>query len=210
MHAAAKEGFEDVIERLTKDDSSSTFVTNGYKKTPMHLTMARGHHKAFSILFEKVCARFWSEGLAEFWNERGEGDRPCRDSFERESLRKERLRRNHVMFASAEDGDEFITYYSILTSGIPNNPNRSKEIALIDAIHLRKEAVVFVLLPASVDSNCRDEAGVPAMHLALETGSLSILQLLLDKDARSRGQSTQSRWRIHPTSSGKAWNARCC
>ena len=87
------------------------------------------------------------------------------------------------MFANAEDGDEFVTYYSIHTSGASNDPKRCKELALINAIHLRKEAVVFILLHAGVDGNCRDEADVPAVHLAIETGSLSILQMLLDKDA---------------------------
>ena len=205
LHEAAKAVFEAVIERLTKDDSSSTLVTNGYKQTLMLLVVARGHHGPCIILFENACAELWRGGLAEFWREMVEGDR-----LERESPGKERLRGDHAVFASAEDGDEFNTYYSIVTSGIPNNPNRSKDIALINAIHLRKEAVVFVLLPASVDSNCRDEAGVPAVHLAIETGSLPIMQLLLDTDARSRSQSTQSRWRIHPPSSSKAWNAQCC
>ena len=166
LHAAAKEGFGDVIERLTKDDSSSTLVTNGYKKTLMLLVVARGHPRALGILIGKACAGFWRGGLAEFWREMVEGDRPCRDSFEKESIRKERLRRHQAMFASAEDGDEFIVYNSIYTSGIPNDPKRSKEIALINAIHLRKEAVVFILLHAGVNSNCRDEAGVPAVHLA--------------------------------------------
>ena len=183
LHEAAKAGFEDVIERLTKDDSSSTFVTNDYKKTLMQLAMARGHHKAFSILFEKACAGFWRGGLAEFWRERVEGDRPWGDRVARGSLRKERLRRDHVMFANPEDSDEFITYYSIHTSGASNDPKRCKELALINAIHLCKEAVVFILLHAGVDGNCRDEANVPAVHLAIETGSLPIMQLLLDKDA---------------------------
>ena len=69
LHEAAKERFEDVIERLTKDDSSSTLVTNDYKKTLVHLIMARGHHGAFIILFENAWAGFWREGLAEFWRE---------------------------------------------------------------------------------------------------------------------------------------------
>ena len=183
LHEAAKEGFEDVIERLTKDNSSSTFVTNDYKKTLMHLIMARGHRRAFSILFEKACAGFWREGLAEFWRERVEGDRPWGDRLEKESLRKERLRGDHAMFANAEDGDEFVTYYSIHTSGALNDLKRCKELALINAIHLLKEAVVFILLHAGVDGNCRDEADVPTIRLIMETRSLLIMQLLLDKDA---------------------------
>ena len=183
LHEAAKEGFEDVIERLAKYNSLLILMTNDYKKTPMHLAMARGHHKAFSILFEMACAGVWEVGLAEFWRERVEGDRPLRDRYQRESLRKERLRRDHAMFVNVEGGDEFITSYSIHNSGISNDPKRSREIALTKAINLRKEAVVFILLHTGVDGNCRDEVDVPAVHLAIEIGSLPILQLLLDKDA---------------------------
>ena len=139
LHEAAKEGFEDVIERLIEDDSLSTLVTNNYKKTPMHLAMARGHHGAFSILFEKACV----------------------------GLRREVLWRDCATFANVEDDDEFITYYSIHNSGISNDPKRSKEIALTNAINLRKRDVVFMLLHAGVDADCRDEADVPALHLAI-------------------------------------------
>ena len=149
LHEAAKEGFEDVIERLMKDDSSSALVMNDYRKTPMHLAKARGHHKAFSIIFEKACA-----GI-----------------------------RSRYYVVEDENGDNFITYYSIHNSGITNDPKRSKEIALTNAINLRKEDVVFILLRGGVDANCRDEADVPALHLAIETGSLPILKMLLDNDA---------------------------
>lgn len=180
LHEAAKEGFEDVIERLIKDDSLSTLVTNNYKKTPMHLAMARGHHGAFSILFEKACTGFWSELI------RREGLEAKR--YDRERLRDEWLRRDYAMFANAEDDDNFITYYSIHNSGIPNDPKRSKEMALINAINLRKEGVVFVLLHAGVDGDCKDDAGVHAVHLAIEIGSLPILQLLLENDANPRAK----------------------
>ena len=150
LHEAAKEGFEDVIERLIKDDSLSALMINDYKKTPLHLAKARGHHRAFSILFEKACAE---------------------------------LRRNYARFVDVEDGHELITYYSIHNGSISNDPERSKEMALTNAINLRKEDVVFVLLRSGVDANCRDEADVPASHLAIEIGSLPILQLLLDNDA---------------------------
>ena len=170
LHEAAKEGFEDVIERLIKDDRLSTLVTNNYKKTPMHLAMARGHHRAFSILFEKACA-----GLR-------------REVIWRGGLRRERVRRDHATFANVEGGDEFITYYSIHNSGISNDPKRSKEIALTNAIKLRKEDVVFMLLDAGVDADCRDEVDVPASHLAIEIGSRPILELLLDKNADPRAK----------------------
>ena len=172
LHEAAKEGIEDVIERLTKDDSMSTLVTNNYRKTPMHLAMVRGHHRAFDFLFEKACAEFGRELLRRKELERNRSGR--------DPLGRQRLKRDRAMFANAENSDEFITYYY---SGISNDPKRSKEIALINAINLRKEGVVFILLHAGVDGNCRDEAGIPTVHLAVETGSLSILQLLLDYDA---------------------------
>ena len=150
LHEAAKEGFEDVIERLIKDDSLSALMMNDYKKTPLHLAKARGHHRAFSILFERACAE---------------------------------LRRDYAKFVDVEDGHEFITYYSIHNGGISKDPERSKEIALTNAINLRKEDVVFILLRGGVNANCKDEADVPAVHLAIEVGSLPILQLLLDNDA---------------------------
>ena len=176
LHEAAKEGFEDVIELLTKDDSLSTVVTNNYKKTPMHLAMARGHHRAFNILFEKACAEFRREGfrrveveIEAFWSAR----------LKRQRLRRERL----ITFANVEDGDRLITYYSIHNSGISSDPKRSKEIALTNAINLRKEDVVSILLSGGVNADCRDEADVHALHLAIETGSIPILHLLLDNDA---------------------------
>lgn len=69
LHEAAKEGFEDVIERLIKDDSSSALVMNDCKKTPMHLAMAQGHHGAFSTLWEKACAGLSRDSLKrkELW-----------------------------------------------------------------------------------------------------------------------------------------------
>ena len=170
LHEAAKEGFEDVIERLIRDDSSSALVMNDYMKTPMHLAMARGHHGAFNILLEKACEGLWREKL-----KRGE-------------LRKWWLERDHSPFADVENGDELITYYSIHNSGISNDPKRSKEIALFNAIKLRKGGVVFTLLNAGVDANCRDEADVPALWLAIVAGSLPILKVLLDNDANTRAK----------------------
>ena len=175
LHEAAKEGFADVIERLIKDDSLSALMMNDYKKTPLHLAKARGHHRAFSILFEKACVELWREGLK-------------REGLERDMLRKLRLRRDHPTFANIEHCDEFITDYSIHNSGISTDHKRSKEIALINAINLGKEGVVFILLHAGVEANCRDEAGVPAVHLAIETGSIPILQLLLDYNAKPRAK----------------------
>lgn len=90
--------------------------------------------------------------------------------------------RDHSPFTNLEDGDELITYYSIHNSGISNDTKRSKEIALTNAIKLRKEDVVFVLLRGGVDANCRDEVDVPALYVAIETGSLPVLKMLVDKD----------------------------
>ena len=166
LHEAAKEGFEDVIERLLKDDSSSALVMNDYKKTPMHLAKARGHHKAFSIIFEKVCAAIrHHKAFSIIFGKASAGIS------------------SRYYVVEDENGDNFITYYSIHNSGITNDPKRSKEIALTNAINLRKEDVVFILLRGGVDANCRDEADVPAVHLAIQTGSLPMLQLLLDKGA---------------------------
>ena len=182
LHEAAKGGFEDVIERLIKDDSLAAVVTNNYKKTPMHLAMARGHQRAFSILFEKTCAGFWRESLHREGLER--------NRHGRETVREEWLRRDHAMFGSAEDDDRFITHYSIHNNGT-NDPKRNKEIALINAINLRKEGVVFILLHAGVDGDCRDEADVSAVHLAIEIGSLPILELFLDNNADPRSRSVK-------------------
>ena len=166
LHEAAKEGFEDVIERLLKDDSSSALVMNDYKKTPMHLAKARGHHKAFSIIFEKACAAIrHHKAFSIIFGKASAGIR------------------SRYYVVEDENGDNFITYYSIHNSGITNDPKRSKEIALTNAINLRKEDVVFILLRGGVDANCRNEADVPAVHLAIQTGSLPMLQLLLDKGA---------------------------
>ena len=173
LHEAAKEGLEDVIERLMRDDSSSALVMNNYKKTPMHLAMARSHHRAFSTLLEKTWEGLWREELRKEELRRGE-------------VKKWRLWRDHSPFAHVEDSDEFITYYSIQNSGISDDPKRSKEIALLNAIKLRKGGVVFILLNAGVDANCRDEADVPALWLAIEAGSLPILKVLLDNDAEPR------------------------
>ena len=63
LHEAAKEEFEDVIERLVRDDSLSALMMNEYRKTPLHLAKARDHHGAFNILFEKACAGLWREDL---------------------------------------------------------------------------------------------------------------------------------------------------
>ena len=166
LHEAAKEGFEDVIERLMKDDSSSALVMNDYRKTPMHLAKARGHHKAFSIIFEKACAEIRHHNAFSI-------------IFEKASAGI----RSRYYVVEDENGDNFITYYSIHNSGITNDPKRSKEIALTSAINLRKEDVVSILLRGGVDANCRNEADVPAVHLAIQTGSLPMLQLLLDKGA---------------------------
>ena len=149
LHEAAKEGFEDVIERLLKDDSSSAPMMNDYSKTPMHLAMARGHHGAFSILLEEACQGLWREELRK-------------EELRKEELRKEELRRgelnwrwwlarDHSAFADVEDSDELIIYYSTQNSGVSNKPTRSKEIALLNAIDLRKGGVVFILLNAGVD-----------------------------------------------------------
>ena len=175
LHEAAKEGFEDVIERLIEDDSFSTVVTNVYKKTPMHLAMARGHHRAFNILFEKACAGFWREAFRRVEVEE--------EDFWTEIARGQRLRRHRfITFANVEDGDKLITYYSIHNSGISNDTKRSREIVLTNAINLRKEDVVSILLSGGVNADCRDEADVPALHLAIKTGSIPILHLLLDND----------------------------
>ena len=48
--------------------------------------------------------------------------------------------------------------------------------------------MVFILLCRCVDANCRDEADVPAVHLAIKIGSLPILQLLLDNNANLRAK----------------------
>ncbi|KAK0511487.1 hypothetical protein JMJ35_006060 [Cladonia borealis] len=185
LHEAAKEGFEDVIERLLKDDSSSALVMNNYKKTPMHLAMARGHHGAFIILLEKSCEGLWREELRR---EELRREELKRGELKKWEFRKWMLERDHSPFANVEDGDELITYYSIQNSGISNDPKRSKEIALSNAINLRKGGVVSLLLNAGVDANCRDEADVPALWLAIVAGSLPILKVLLDNDANTRAK----------------------
>ena len=48
--------------------------------------------------------------------------------------------------------------------------------------------MVFILLNAGVDANCRDEADVPALWLAIEAGSLPILKVLLDNDTELRAK----------------------
>ena len=72
LHEAAKEGFEDVIERLMKDNSSSALIMNNYKKTPMHLAIARSHHRAFSILLKNFWEGLWREELRKEELRRGE------------------------------------------------------------------------------------------------------------------------------------------
>ena len=135
LHEAAKEGFEDVIERLLRDDSASALVMNDYKETPMHLAKARGHHKAFSIIFEKACAGIRHHKAFSIIFKSISYFPPMVDD---------------------ENYDKFITYYSIHNSGISNDPKRSKEMALINAINLQKKDVVFILLRGGVDPNCRD------------------------------------------------------
>lgn len=150
LHEAAKEGFEDVLERLLKDKRLSVLGMNIYKKTPLHYAKARGHPRSFSLMFENACMD---------------------------------IRKDYNEFLKIEDGEDFIPYYSINCNGISDNPERSKELALIKAINRQKEDLAIVLLSGDVDPSCKDEEQVPALHLAARHGMTSVVEGLLDQGA---------------------------
>lgn len=93
------------------------------------------------------------------------------------------IKGNYGEFKDIEDEEGFIIYYSVHKNGISDDPERSKEVAMTKAIKLKKEDVAIVLLHGGVDANCKDEAHVPASHLAIKTKSIPMLQELLDHDA---------------------------
>jgi ankyrin repeat protein len=76
-------------------------------------------------------------------------------------------------FREIDDAGEFVTFYcaSNESSCKSDNGQRSKEIAMMNAIKRGKSAVIDVLLRAGADPSCKNEEGFSAIHLAIQRKS---------------------------------------
>lgn len=165
LHLAARFGLASVVDSLSITVPDDITKADDKGATPLHAAAIGGVEGVVDFLLEKGA----STAIVDTF-----GKTPMH--YAKESGNSGIFRKLFERFCKAERGktdavNDLISYYASLIVGkTEENDKRLRELALIQSVKKGKGAVVRCLVGSGVSPDCKNEDGVPVLHIAVREG----------------------------------------